>query len=83
MKKWYRINIDWKDGFSSSSPAGDELDKAIYLFKCKSIENKEDLSSGLIYKMNLTEHKITNGGTFADVTRVVKWKKTRQRSVIK
>ena len=81
MKKWYRINTEYLDGFSSSSPAGKELDNAIYLFECKSIENKEDLSKGLIYKMNLTEHKITNGGTYADVTRVVKWKKTRQGSV--
>lgn len=83
MNKWYRINTEYLDGFSSSSPAGKELDKAISLFKCKSLEIKEDLLNGSIYKMNLTEYRITNGGSIADVINVIKWKKTRQRIGIK
>ena len=82
MKKWYRINIEWSNGWSNSSPAGKELDEAIYLFQCESIENKEDLSKGLIYKMNLTEYKITNGGSIADVKKVIKWKKKQDKGLV-
>ena len=75
MQKWYRINIEYLDGYSSSSPASKEKNKAISLFESKALEYKEELSKGLIDKMNLTEYIITNGGTSANVTNVIKWKK--------
>ena len=77
IKKWYRVNIEWSNGHSNSSPAGKELKKAVSLFECKSLENKKELSNGSIHKMNLTEYIVTNGGTYADVINVIRWKKTK------